>query len=101
MKTDHSSQCAPKPASRRGGETDTNQHTTMLIRGLAGGAQWLSLSEKFVWSLVNRNALPHRRCGRAILFVPDELTAWVQAGCPDEPGAAERVRATMRKGEPR
>ena len=36
--------------------------------------------------------------GRRLRFDPAELRAWVDAGCPTEPGAAKRVRAAMRKG---
>ena len=33
-----------------------------------------------------------------MLFDPRELRAWLDAGAPDDPGAAERVREAMRKG---
>jgi len=68
----------------------------LAIRGIAAAAR-LGLSERVVWSLCRCEALPHVRCGRALLFRPDELAAWLDAGAPTEPGAAKRVRAAMRR----
>lgn len=67
-----------------------------MRRGIRAGCEMTGLGERSVWSLVNRNAIPHRRVGRAILFVPAEVSAWVAAGCPTDPGAADRVRKAVR-----
>jgi predicted DNA-binding transcriptional regulator AlpA len=67
-----------------------------MRRGIRAGCAMTGLGERTVWLLVNRNALPHRRVGRAILFVPDEVSAWIQAGCPTDAGAADRVRKAVR-----
>jgi excisionase family DNA binding protein len=83
----------PKPASKRGPKNvEQRQSTTNMIRGIRGASSYLSLSERTVWSLVNRNAIPHRRVGRALLFSAMEIEAWVTAGCPTEANAAVRVR---------
>ncbi len=95
MSVDPSRQCAPEPASSEG-DANLCEHTKLAIRGIAAAARVLSLSERKVWQLVNCNALPHRRVDRAVLFIPRELEAWLDAGCPTQPDAAQRVRAAMR-----
>jgi predicted DNA-binding transcriptional regulator AlpA len=67
-----------------------------MHRGIRAGCQLTGLGERLVWSLLNRNALPHRRVGRAILFVPAEVEAWIAAGCPTDAGAADRIRKGVR-----
>jgi predicted DNA-binding transcriptional regulator AlpA len=69
-----------------------------MLRGIDAGCNLTGLGSRTVWSLTRCNALPHRRCGRAILFVVAEVQAWIDAGCPTDPGAAEQVRAAMGKG---
>lgn len=79
--------------------SDSTPPTTpapMMLRGIRAGCQLTGLGERTVWLLTNRNALPHRRVGRAVLFIPDEVAAWIRAGCPTEAGAAERVRKGVR-----
>lgn len=56
----------------------------------------LGLGERRLWELTNCNAIPHRRVGRLVRFAPAELRQWVAAGCPTEPGSAERVRRSVR-----
>ncbi len=68
----------------------------LMVRGIRAGSELTGLSDRTVWALCNMNALPHRRVGRAVLFVPAELRAWVAAGCPTKPGAGDAIRATMR-----
>jgi predicted DNA-binding transcriptional regulator AlpA len=73
--------------------SDTNTATApMMVRGIRAGCRLTGLGERTVWLLVNRNALPHRRVGRAIMFVPGEVAEWIRAGCPTESGASDRVR---------
>lgn len=69
----------------------------LMLRGIRSGCALTGLGERTIWLLVNRNAIPHRRVGRAIMFVPDELRAWVRAGCPTDAGAGERVRKGVRQ----
>jgi predicted DNA-binding transcriptional regulator AlpA len=68
------------------------------VRGIAGATGLTGLSDRTISELISTDSLPHRRCGRALLFLPDELRAWMDQGCPTDPGAADRVRAAMRKG---
>jgi len=99
MTTTSRKQTAPQLAGTRGG-TEHTEHTPepLAVRGIAEAARLIGLGRRRTWSLVACGALPHRRCGRALLFDPRELRAWLDAGAPDEPGAAERVREAMRKG---
>lgn len=90
---------APKHGSTRG-SNDTPDSTRLLIDTRAACVA-LALSPRTVWSLTNRRAIPSCRVGRAVRYCPDELRAWVAAGCPTEPGAADRLRAELRKGENR
>ncbi len=69
----------------------------LMRRGIRAGCEMTGLGERTIWLLVNRNALPHRRVGRAILFVPDEVRAWIRAGCPTDAGAGDRVRKAVRQ----
>jgi predicted DNA-binding transcriptional regulator AlpA len=60
----------------------------LMLRGLRAGSALTGLSERSVWQLVNCDALPHRRVGRAVLFVVSEVQAWIDAGCPTKPNSA-------------
>lgn len=53
----------------------TDNAAPIMRRGIRAGCEMTGLGERTVWSLVNRNALPHRRVGRAVLFVPAEVSA--------------------------
>jgi excisionase family DNA binding protein len=69
--------------------------TPLMLRGIRSGCELTGLGERTVWSLINRNALPHRRVGRAVMFVPEEVAAWISAGCPTAAGSADRVRKAV------
>ncbi|MCH7791750.1 MAG: helix-turn-helix domain-containing protein [Planctomycetes bacterium] len=58
----------------------------------------LGIGARTLWTLTNRGAIPSRKIGRSVRYCPAELRAWVAAGCPTEPGAAERVRKAVRNG---
>lgn len=87
----------PTLASGAGAKANTGNSTRLLV-SVPETCALLGLGARTVWSLTTRNALPHRRVGRRVLFSPVELEAWIGAGCPTEPGAAERVRKAMRAG---
>ena len=98
MASDPLRQSAPELASERGENTRPDCIEPLAVRGIAEAARLVGLGRRKTWSLVACNALPHRRCGRALIFDPRELQGWLDAGAPDDPGAAERVREAMRKG---
>lgn len=46
-------------------------------------ARTLSLSARSVWKLLSSGRLPQPvRLGRSVRWRADELTAWMDAGCP-------------------
>jgi excisionase family DNA binding protein len=67
----------------------------LMVRGISAGCRLTGLGKRTIWSLINRNALPHHRVGRAVMFVPDEVAAWIRMGCPTEAGSATRVRKAV------
>lgn len=91
MRTDPVSESARTPASRTGDGSNTLEHTPLLIDAKAAAAM-LALGARTLWTYTNCRAIPSRKIGRAVRYCPAELRAWVDAGCPTEPGAAERVR---------
>jgi predicted DNA-binding transcriptional regulator AlpA len=56
----------------------------------------IHIGKRKLWELTNCNAIPCRRIGRSVRYVPAELQAWIDCGCPTEPGSAERVRKAVR-----
>lgn len=52
----------------------------------------LCMGERRLWVLSNCRAIPSFKIGKSRRYCPDELRAWVRAGCPTEPGAADRLR---------
>lgn len=84
-------QAARMLAGSTGGKKVHPDHTALLIDAKSAAAM-LSLGSRTIWSLTKCNAIPSRRIGRSVRYCPIELRAWITAGCPTEPGAAERVR---------
>jgi predicted DNA-binding transcriptional regulator AlpA len=68
----------------------------LLIDAKAARAM-LSIGERRLWLLTNCNAIPSRRIGRSVRYAPTELRAWIAAGCPTEPGSAERILREVRR----
>jgi excisionase family DNA binding protein len=66
-----------------------------MLRGISAACRLTGLGERTVWLLVNRNALPHHRVGRAVMFVPEEVAAWIRLGCPTQANAADHVRKAV------
>lgn len=62
-----------------------------------GAAAMLAIGARSLWSYTNCRAIPSRRIGRSVRYVPAELLAWVDMGCPTDPGAADRVRTAMQE----
>lgn len=50
----------------------------------------LGMGARRLWSLTNCGAIPSRKIGRSVRYVPSELRAWIAAGCPTETGAGEQ-----------
>jgi excisionase family DNA binding protein len=94
---DRTRESAPRLAGTAGGEEQHHGSGPMLV-STSEACALLGLGARTIWSLTTRNAIPHRRVGRRVLFSPDELRAWVAANCPTAPGSAERVRKALRAG---
>lgn len=77
-------------------EPEPSSHEPMLIPAKEA-AERLSLSVRKLWSLTQCRALPSRRIGRSVRYSPVELHAWITAGCPTEPGAADRIRTEAQR----
>jgi len=78
-------------AGSTGGTNEHPEHTAMLADSKAIAAL-LSLSPRKLWALTKCNAIPSRRIDRSVRYDLTEVRAWVAAGCPTDPNAAERVR---------
>lgn len=68
-----------------------------LLIDSKAAAKALGIGERTLWGLTRCDAIPVRRVGRLVRYCPEELRAWVAAGCPTEPGAADRVRKGARQ----
>ena len=89
---------APKPGSTRGRINEQSEYTPLLV-GAKVAAGMLSIGSRTLWSLTKCNAVPSRKIGRAIRYCPNELQAWIAAGCPTEPGSAKRARKGIGYGK--
>jgi excisionase family DNA binding protein len=83
-------------AGSTGGEVSSNGIPVLLVKPKQAAAM-LGIGERTLWSLTKCGALPSRRIGRSVRYCPTEVRAWIEAGCPAEPGAADGVRAAMRE----
>ena len=66
-----------------------------LLLTSAEAARTLRIGVRALWGLTKANSIPHVRIGRSVRYSPAALRAWIEAGAPTDPGAAERVRSEM------
>ena len=62
---------------------------TRLLLSPRDAANALSLSERKLWELKKTSAIPSSKIGTRTVFPVAGLNAWIAAGCPTEPGAAD------------
>ena len=77
--------------------TDANIAMTtgaFLIDAKAASAL-LSIGARRLWVLSNCRAIPSFKIGKSRRYCPNELRAWIRAGCPTEGGAGDRVRKAV------
>jgi hypothetical protein len=77
--------------------SETNSPTTpapLLIDAKAACAL-LCMGERRLWVLSNCRAIPSHKIGKSRRYSPDEIRAWVRAGCPTDAGAGDRVRKAV------
>jgi len=92
---------APALASKGGRKNRSTNSTPSVDRLLidaASAAVILGIGTRTLWSLTARNAIPVVRIGTRVLYRPDHLSAWLDAGAPDEPGAADKIVRDLRRG---
>lgn len=77
--------------------TNTPTTTAPLLIDAKAACALLCMGERRLWVLSNCRAIPSFKIGKSRRYCPDELRAWIRAGCPTEGGAGDRIRATMRK----
>ena len=75
----------------------TTVPTPMLIDA-ASAAVVLGIGTRTLWSLTNRSAIPSVRIGTRVLYRPAHLAAWLDAGAPNGPGAADKLLRDLRRG---
>ena len=59
-------------------------------------ARFLGKSVRWVWMSLARHtdlrgSIPHHRVGKSPRFVPEEVRAWVRAGCPPAAEFARKI----------
>lgn len=77
-------------------DTNTPTPPPLLIDAKAASSL-LSMGERRLWVLTNCRAIPSFKIGKSRRYSPDELRAWIRAGCPTEAGASDRVRKAARQ----
>ena len=73
-------------------DASQHQHDTPLLVDSKHAAAILSIGQRKLWELTNCQAIPSRKIGRSVRYCIAELKAWITAGCPTQPGSADRVR---------
>ncbi len=69
---------------------------TPLLIDAPATCKVLCMGERRLWVLSNCGAIPSHKIGKSRRYSPDELRAWVRAGCPTQAGAGDRIRKEMR-----
>lgn len=73
-------------------ELPTTPGAVPLLIDAKAACAVLAIGERRLWSLSTCRAIPSYTIGRSRRYCPDELRAWVRAGCPCDAGAGDRVR---------
>ncbi len=76
--------------------------TTETLLSVPEAARYLQKSPRWIWSALTRRpdepgSIPHVRVGSSPRFFPDDLAAWVRAGCPPAATFAEWNAAEQKR----
>lgn len=91
---------SPHPLASMKGANRSGKSTASvdpLLIDAASAAVILGIGTRTLWSLTARNAVPVVRIGSRVLYRPEHLSAWLDAGAPDEPGAADKIVRDLRR----
>ncbi len=77
------------------GGTNEPDYTEPLLIDAPTACKMLCIGERRLWVLSNCGAIPSHKIGKSRRYAPDELRAWIGAGCPTQPGAGDRVRKAV------
>lgn len=78
-------------------EPTLNRRPQALLIDAGSASVILGIGTRTLWSLTARNAVPVVRIGSRVLYRPEHLSAWLDAGAPDEPGAADKILRDLRR----
>jgi hypothetical protein len=71
------------------------QAPSALLIDAPDACKLLCLGERRLWSLSNCRAIPSYKIGKSRRYCPNQLRAWVKAGCPTQAGAGDRIRKEL------
>ncbi|MFK7883622.1 MAG: helix-turn-helix domain-containing protein [Phycisphaerales bacterium] len=92
---------SPRPLAGNPGAKRSTNSTPLPAPELiaeSSAAVIVGMGRRTLWALTRCRAIPHRKIGRSVRYVPRELNAWIDAGCPTEPDAMDRVLRDLRRG---
>ena len=69
-----------------------------LLVNAEEASRLLCIGRRRLWTLTNLGAIPCRRIGKSVRYVPEELRAWIDLGCPSSAGAGDEVRSSLERG---
>lgn len=66
-----------------------------LLIDIPRACEVLSMGARKLFDLTKSGAIPSRKIQKSVRYVPAELQAWIDAGCPTSPGAGDQIRKGM------
>jgi hypothetical protein len=86
-----------KPPVKRAGQATGRRRFDGALRDIAGQSTAFGITEKALRSQVARGLIPHRRLGGRIVFLADEVTAFLR-GLPGVSAEQALANVTARAG---
>lgn len=80
---DESANQAPDTALRE--DARTVEEVPRLALRARDAALALGIGARLLWSMTNRNEIPHIRLGKAVLYPVDALRTWLSEGATPKP----------------